>query len=126
MNITILAYIDDDAASELNLRPPRLECTLILHIALGQDYFIVVNGDYRTLNALSTLSHILTLRYAEYTCFANTLERLTRLPGPIRKLCGPDDVVPTRRALNAPKEVMRLINWLMSNPPDTVSFCWPL
>jgi len=58
VNITILAYIDDDAASELNLRPPRLECTLILHIALGQDYFIVVNGDYRTLNALSvTYSH---------------------------------------------------------------------
>lgn len=61
MNITLLAYVDDNAASELNLRPPRLECTLILHIALGQDYFIVVNGDYRTLNALSTLSRILTL-----------------------------------------------------------------
>lgn len=104
VNITILAYVDDNAASELNLRPPRLECTLILHIALGQDYFIVVNGDY------------------QYTCFANTLERLTRLPGPIRMLRGPDDVVPTGRALNAPKEVMRLINWMMTYPTDTDAF----
>ena len=38
---------------------------------------------------------------------------------------GPDDIVPTKRALNAPKEIMRLINWMMTNPPDIVSFGLP-
>ncbi|KAL4071719.1 DNase I-like protein [Scleroderma citrinum] len=99
--ITVIAYVDNGAASELNLGPPRLECTLILHIALGKDYFIAVNGDY------------------QYTCFANTLERLARMPGPVRKLQSPDDLVPTKRAANAPREIIRLINWVMTNALDT-------
>ncbi|KAI6126805.1 DNase I-like protein [Pisolithus sp. B1] len=100
--ITTVAYVDDAAASKLNLRPPRPECTLILHTALGKDHFISVRGDY------------------QYTCFANTLERLVRLPGPIRKLQTPEDLMPSTQALNAPREVIRLINWMMTNASEIV------
>ncbi|KAG6337006.1 hypothetical protein ID866_2066 [Astraeus odoratus] len=98
--INAIAYVDDDIASELNLLPPQLETTLILHTALGKDHFISVNGDY------------------QYTCFANTLERLARLPGPIRTLRDPGDILPRGQALNAPREIMRLINWMMTNAPE--------
>ncbi|KAI6041460.1 DNase I-like protein [Pisolithus marmoratus] len=83
--ITIVAYVDDVTASKLNLRPPRLGCTLILHTALGKDHFISVSGHY------------------QYTCFANTLERLVHLPGPIRELKTPEDLMPSTQALNAPE-----------------------
>lgn len=95
--VTTVVYVDDAAASKLNLRPPKLECTLILHTALGKDHFISVSGDY------------------QYTCFVNTLERLARLPGPIRNLKTPEDLMPSTQALNAPREIMRLINWMMTN-----------
>ncbi|KAI6145171.1 DNase I-like protein [Pisolithus tinctorius] len=95
--VTTVAYVDDAAASKLNLRPPKLECTLILHTALGKDHFISVSG------------------YYQYTCFVNTLERLARLPGPIRNLKTPEDLMPSTQALNAPREIMRLINWMMTN-----------
>ncbi|KAI6002138.1 DNase I-like protein [Pisolithus albus] len=100
--ITTVAYVDDAVASRLNLRPPRLEDTLILHTALGKDHFISVKGDY------------------QYTCFANTLERLARLPGPIRKLQTPEDLMPSTQAVNAPREIMRLINWMMTNASEIV------
>jgi hypothetical protein len=50
----------------------------------------------------------------EYTCFANKLSILTRLPGPVRDLVTHDDLRPDTHPLNAPREIMRLINWLMS------------
>ncbi|KAI6014392.1 hypothetical protein PISMIDRAFT_672048 [Pisolithus microcarpus 441] len=102
--ITTVAYVDDAVASKLNLRPPRLEGTLILHTALGKDHFISVRGDY------------------QYTCFANTLERLARLPGPVRKLQTPEDLVPSTQAVNAPREITRLINWMMTSASEIGAF----
>jgi len=101
MTIILSAYIDNDSAAKLNLGSSTLECTLILHTVLGKDDFIAVSGNY------------------QYTCFANTLERLTRLAGPIRKLKSPEEVMPAEQAINAPTEIMRLINWMMAHVSAT-------
>ena len=58
---------------------------------------------------------------AEYTCFANSLSQLTRLPGHIRDIENSEALLPERLAINAPREIMRLINWMMANAIDVVS-----
>lgn len=98
--IIVTVFVDNSSASQLNLAPPRLNFTLILHTALGKDHFISVTGEY------------------QYTCFANKLTRLTRLPGPVRTMKSPNDGVPARRPVNAPREIMMLINWLMTHVTD--------
>ncbi|KAI9567754.1 DNase I-like protein [Boletus coccyginus] len=100
-SILLSAYVDNDSAAKLNLGSSMLECTLILHTALGKDHFIAVSGNY------------------QYTCFANTLERLTRLAAPTRKLKSPDEMMPAGQAVSAPSEVMRLINWMMTHVSAT-------
>ncbi|KAJ7595016.1 DNase I-like protein [Mycena floridula] len=102
VDLTIVAYVDKQAA-RLNLGPRSLECTLILHLIMGQDHFIAVTAEF------------------EHTCFANSVERLTRLPGPIRSLKSHDDLLAADRSVNAPREIMRLVNWLMnSNQQDGI------
>ncbi|KAG2159338.1 DNase I-like protein [Suillus bovinus] len=98
--ITVTVFVDNSSASRLNLAPPRLDFTLILHTALGKDHFISVTGEY------------------QYTCFANKLTRLTRLPGPVRSMKSPNDRMPARQSVNAPREIMKLINWLMTYATD--------
>ncbi|KAG2058062.1 DNase I-like protein [Suillus hirtellus] len=98
--ITVTVFVDNSPASRLNLLPPRLDSTLILHTALGKDHFISVTGEY------------------QYTCFANKLARLTRLPCPVRSMKSPNDQVPAQHLVNAPREIMRLINWLMTYVTD--------
>ncbi|KAG1802570.1 DNase I-like protein [Suillus variegatus] len=98
--ITVTVFVDNSSASRLNLLPPRLDFTLILHTALGKDHFISVTGEY------------------QYTCFANKLARLTRLPCPVRSMKSPNDQVPAQQLVNAPREIMRLINWLMTYVTD--------
>ncbi|KAG1867495.1 Endonuclease/exonuclease/phosphatase [Suillus tomentosus] len=100
--ITVTVFVDNSPASRLNLLPPRLDSTLILHTALGKDHFISVTGEY------------------QYTCFANKLARLTRLPCPVRSMKSPNDQVPAQQSVNAPREIMRLINWLMTYVTDPV------
>ncbi|KAG2040787.1 Endonuclease/exonuclease/phosphatase [Suillus americanus] len=97
---TVTVFVDNSSASRLNLAPPRLDFTLILHTVLGKDHFISVTGEY------------------QYTCFANKLTRLTRLPGPVRTMKSPNDQVPARQPVNAPREIMTLINWLMTHVTD--------
>ncbi|KAG1776529.1 DNase I-like protein [Suillus placidus] len=97
---TVTVFVDNSSASRLNLAPPRLDFTLILHTALGKDYFISVTGEY------------------QYTCFANKLTRLTRLPGPVRTMKSPNDRIHARQSVNAPREIMTLINWLMTHVTD--------
>ncbi|KAG9308328.1 DNase I-like protein [Chiua virens] len=99
--IVLSAYVDDDSAAKLNLGSPKLDSTLIVHTALGKDDFVAVSGNY------------------QYTCFANTLERLTRLVGPIRKFASPEALMPADQAINAPREIMRLINWMMTHVSAT-------
>lgn len=132
MTIILSAYVDNNSAGKLNLAPPKLEFTLILHTALGKDDFITISGNYRTSfhnTVFSTsfsplgsemIAYERPCTHPEYTCFANTLERLTRLPGPISKLKSPEEVMPAGQAINAPTEIMRLINWMMTHVSATV------
>ncbi|PCH36777.1 DNase I-like protein [Wolfiporia cocos MD-104 SS10] len=101
-DITISLFIGDSLATCLNSGNPELACTLIMHTAYGKDHFITVAAKY------------------ERTCFANNLEWLARLPVPIRTLSNVDVLLPADRATSAPREVMRLINWLMSNAAGVV------
>ncbi|KAJ7023466.1 DNase I-like protein [Mycena alexandri] len=96
--ITLTASIDNDSASRLNIDHTALDCTLILHTVMGKDHFIAVTGEYVP------------------TCFANKLSRLTLLPGPIRSLKSPSELLAEDRSINAPREIMRLVNWMMG--PD--------
>ncbi|KAG7095842.1 hypothetical protein E1B28_006537 [Marasmius oreades] len=102
VEIALTVFVDDRTASKLNLGSKNLDCTLILHTLLGKDHFITVSGKY------------------QYTCFANSLSRLTRLPGPIRSLTGPQDLLHEDRAINAPREIMRLVNWMMTGSHHAV------
>ncbi|KAJ7450812.1 DNase I-like protein [Mycena latifolia] len=100
MYMTLTASIDNGAAARLNVGLKELECTLILHTVMGKDHFVAVNAEYVP------------------TCFANSLSRLTRLPGPVRTLGAATDLLAEDRAINAPREIMRLVNWLMG--PDII------
>ncbi|RPD60669.1 DNase I-like protein [Lentinus tigrinus ALCF2SS1-7] len=102
VDVTLTAQVDEELASKLNLGQAHLEDTLVLHTALGRDHFVAVSADY------------------ERTCFTTSLSWLVRLPGPVRELKSPDDVLPEDRGVNAPREIMRLVNWLMSNATETV------
>ncbi|KAI0366527.1 DNase I-like protein [Pilatotrama ljubarskyi] len=95
--ITLTIYIDNAIASRLNTGQTRLEETLVLHTALGRDHFVALTGEY------------------ERTCFATSISWLVRLPGPVREVKSPTDILPEDRGVNAPREIMRLVNWLMSN-----------
>ncbi|KAI0752588.1 DNase I-like protein [Daedaleopsis nitida] len=101
VEVAITAYVDDTLAAKLNVGQVRLEDTLVLHTALGRDHFVAVSGDFGR------------------TCFASSIAWLVRLPGPARTLQSPNDVLPEDRSVNAPREIMRLVNWLMTNATDT-------
>ena len=120
--ITLSVYVDNDCASELHQDMTRtLNTTLILHTARGHDYFISVIGEYgepRSTN--SETEYILTRVLLDLTCFANKLTDLTRLPGPIHTVKSAEDLLPVDRAVNAPREIVRLVNWLMSNAAAVV------
>jgi len=47
-----------------------------------------------------------------------SMSQLTRLPGHIRDIEGSEALLPERLAMNAPREIMRLINWMMANAID--------
>ncbi len=113
--------IDDYTAGLLNLRSKDLSTTLILHTMFGKDHFISISGEFRQFY-LFALWFALTNELTEYTCFANKLERLTRLPRPARSLGSPNDLLPESQSRNAPTELMRLINWMMTNPASTVNY----
>ena len=50
---------------------------------------------------------------------------LTRLPGPIRTLQSPADLLPASQVLSAPREIMRLVNWLMSHDIEKIVILFP-
>ena len=62
----------------------------------------------------------LTYAVLERTCFATSIAWLVRLPGSVRALASPSDLLSEERSVNAPREIMRLVNWLMSNATETV------
>ena len=58
--------------------------------------------------------------FTERTCFANDLATLVRLPGSIRESNVVNEAGSQKTKANAPREVMRLINWLTSNASGIV------
>ena len=119
--------MDTGSASRLNFGPKNLNETLILHTLMGKDHFISVTGEYRAFSVI--ILEMIWQPYGanlpsitiEYTCFGNKLSMLSRLRGSIRSLATPDDLLPDSRPINAPREIMRLINWMMSDSGHTVS-----
>jgi len=101
--IPLTIDIDGEMAAELNQFRPKLEATLILHVGLGKDHFVSVSATY------------------EPTCFANSLPYLTRLKSPIREVKSANDLFSEEDAKNAPREVMRLVNHMMSGDGDVSS-----
>ncbi|TFK32280.1 Endonuclease/exonuclease/phosphatase [Crucibulum laeve] len=107
VEIKMSVYVDNALASIMNLQPKDLGGTLILHTVMGKDHFISVSGEY------------------QYTCFANRLTTLTRLPGPIRSLKSPSEIKAENHAINAPREVMRVVNWMMTHSTQNELFLSP-
>ncbi|KAI0311975.1 Endonuclease/exonuclease/phosphatase [Amylostereum chailletii] len=103
VELTFTAHVTSATAQPLNLGAEQLMTTLILHTLLGKDHFLFVSGTYRP------------------TCFGNSLDVLTRLPKPLRELQGGEELIAEAKAINAPREVMALVNWLMSNDAETVN-----
>ncbi|KAJ3544105.1 hypothetical protein NMY22_g2904 [Coprinellus aureogranulatus] len=97
VEVTFTAHVNNTIASTLNRRPTDLSGTLILHTLLGKDHFIAVSAEY------------------ERTCFGNTLAYLTQLPGPIRSVKASAELLDERHRKNAPTEIIRLVNWMMTN-----------
>ncbi|KAF9453377.1 DNase I-like protein [Macrolepiota fuliginosa MF-IS2] len=109
IEIALTIQMDNRVAASLNLGPRDLSGTLILHTVLGKDHFIAISGEYLP------------------SCFGNKLSTLIRLPGPIRSLASSKDLRPENHPLNAPREVMRLVNWLMGSdkPPKNLFLVSP-
>ncbi|CAK5268023.1 unnamed protein product, partial [Mycena citricolor] len=102
LTLTVCCSVSAVTAAELNRRhmfSREIECTLILHTILsagmGKDHFVRVCG------------------YWEPTCFATPLTTLILLPGSIRSVKSAADLFTAARGINAPREVMRLVNWMM-------------
>ncbi|KAF9531074.1 Endonuclease/exonuclease/phosphatase [Crepidotus variabilis] len=95
--ILLQADVNDSNAQHLNSGDKDLDGTLILHTMLGKDHFVSLSAEYQR------------------TCFANKLSWLTRLRGPIRSFKHAADLLPESHSRNAPKEIIRLVNWLMTN-----------
>ncbi|EIM92905.1 DNase I-like protein [Stereum hirsutum FP-91666 SS1] len=81
-------------AQDLNVRRETLDSTLILHTLLGKDHFISLSGQYAS------------------TCFGNSLSVLARLPGPVRNLKGPGDLLPENEPIHGSREIQKLVAWL--------------
>ncbi|KLO08776.1 DNase I-like protein [Schizopora paradoxa] len=106
ITLTLTIEIDDYLAQTFNLGMEHLQETLILHTEQGKDHFIILSGQYQP------------------TCFANDIPTLCRLPGPIRTAENWDPLSPKKQAANAPREIIRLLHWLMENAGDVCDlFC---
>ncbi|KIP04826.1 hypothetical protein PHLGIDRAFT_129265 [Phlebiopsis gigantea 11061_1 CR5-6] len=97
--LTLSVEVDAQLAAQMNLRASTLETTLVLHASLGRDSFLVVTAEY------------------EPTCFAMSIPRLVRMSGPVGTHAALQ-LVPEDQAATAPKEVMRLVSWLMTYGSD--------
>lgn len=98
----------------------RLICIVLSYYTLLWAKITLSRSLANTVRPSLSSLHLLTMTNTEYTCFANKLSRLTRLPGPVRAMKSPDDGVSERQSVNAPREFMKLINWLMTHVTDPV------
>ncbi|KAF8747071.1 phosphatidylinositol dephosphorylation [Rhizoctonia solani] len=91
--ITITTSITNGIAAELNAGNKKLEDIVILRTIRGKDTFLPINGTWT------------------YSPTA-----LVRLPGPVRTSTVLKSAqLPPEKASSSPRELMRLINWLMKN-----------
>ena len=102
----------------LNLGPERIDTALIIHNALGKNHVIPVVGYYRASSSVCVVLDLIHIGRLEHTCFANSLTYLTRLTGPIRHS---RSLLPETHAVNAPREIIKLIEWLMTYATEVVS-----
>ncbi|KAG8952901.1 hypothetical protein FRC04_003352 [Tulasnella sp. 424] len=85
---------DYKTAGALN-KGANIRDMLVIHVENGRDYFVSVAGNFRR------------------TCLGNDLSWLASLSDPVRDI--DPSTVNDNHGPSAPKEVMRLVSWLMSN-----------
>ncbi|CAE6438630.1 unnamed protein product [Rhizoctonia solani] len=101
VSIIITTNITNGAANELNAGSKKLEDIVILRTIRGKDTFLPVNGAWTR------------------TCLAYNPPALVRLPGPVRTSTVLKSAqLPPEKASSSPRELMRLINWLMKNSTE--------
>ncbi|CCO35482.1 inositol polyphosphate-5-phosphatase, 75kDa [Rhizoctonia solani AG-1 IB] len=96
--INITTNIANGIANELNAGNKKLEDIIILRAIRGKDTFLPINGAWTR------------------TCLAYAPTALVRLPGAVRTSTVLKSAqLPPEKASSSPRELMRLINWLMKN-----------
>ncbi|ELU39553.1 endonuclease/Exonuclease/phosphatase family domain-containing protein [Rhizoctonia solani AG-1 IA] len=109
--ITITTSITNGIAAELNAGNKKLEDIVILRTIRGKDTFLPINGTWS--------------ESAARTCLAYSPTALVRLPGPVRTSTVLKSAqLPPEKASSSPRELMRLINWLMKNSIEFVSMMY--
>ncbi|CAE6430985.1 unnamed protein product [Rhizoctonia solani] len=98
VSIAVITKITNSLANELNSGSKKLEDIVIVKTIRGKDTFLPINGTWTR------------------TCLAYTPSALVRLPGAIRTSSVLKSAqLPPGKASSSPRELMRLINWLMKN-----------
>lgn len=95
--------VDALSAPPLNAGTDQLEDILILHLNNGKDFFVSVSASYIP------------------TCFATSVDRLTRLQHPMRQVAASDVVLlPVEHQLSMPRELWRIVDYLQQNGSTVV------
>ncbi|CAE6487934.1 unnamed protein product [Rhizoctonia solani] len=98
VSIIVTTNISNGLANELNAGEKKLEDIMIVRTIRGKDTFLPINGTWTR------------------TCLAYNPSALVRLPGPVRTSTALKSAqLPPEKASSSPRELMRLINWLMKN-----------
>ncbi|KAI0292853.1 hypothetical protein BC826DRAFT_1105265 [Russula brevipes] len=100
--LRLTIFVSPAIAAPLNLRQQSLSTLLIVHTLFGQDLFLAVGGEY------------------EPSCFGTPLSALARLPGPIRELKGPNDLLPETQMGHPSREFMKLMGWLTTHDVEAI------
>lgn len=102
--ISMTLLVDAMSAPPLNAGEDALEDILILHLDNGKDLFVSVSASYVP------------------TCFATSLDRLTRLSHPIRAVNVAEvELLPLENQLSMPRELWRIIDYLQQHGRGVVS-----
>ncbi|KAF9507025.1 hypothetical protein BS47DRAFT_1398971 [Hydnum rufescens UP504] len=99
LTIKMTACIDRTSAPLFNVpaKSPNILETMILHVEKGKDHFFVIDGSFVR------------------TCFATDLATLSMLPTVVRDFKGVVPSTSQQEGLSAPREFLRMIQWLMTN-----------
>jgi inositol polyphosphate 5-phosphatase INPP5B/F len=114
--VNVMVDVDNKAASSLNPFHQRLN--FMLHTDMGKECSVSISAEYGT-ESISSSCHKL-IQYLEPTCFANSLSNLIRLPLPVRSIRSENQLLDEEEAATPPKEIMRLIGWLMEDGVNMV------